>query len=313
MSNETSEIILVTPEEAGLRLDKLLTSRFPDYSRTYFQFLIEEGGVLVSGQVLKKRESPKVGDEIEICFALTPELSLKPENIPLNILFEDEHLLIIDKPAGLVVHPAPGHPSGTFANALIYYCQTIRPTNESDLRPGIVHRLDKDTSGVLIAAKTSQAHQKLVSLFATRQVEKHYVAVCIGAPKVSRIDAPIGRHHKYRQEMGVCEERGKEAITLCRVIAQEGPLALVALQILTGRTHQIRVHMKHIGSPVLGDPVYGSKQQNEKYGASRQLLHAHRIKFIHPFTSAVVEVESPIPTEVSARFISPLSVSSNIN
>lgn len=298
----SSETIFVTPEEETLRLDKLLAGRFPDYSRSYFQFLIDEGCVLASGRIIKKREKLKAGDEIDICFVLTPEISLQPEDIALDILYEDEHLLIVNKPPGMVVHPAPGHPSGTFANALIHHCKNMRPKDATDLRPGIVHRLDKDTSGLLIAAKSSAAHQKLVSLFASRQIEKHYLAVCIGTPKIERIEAPIGRHQKKRQEMTVCTEKGKEATTLCRVIAEAGPLSLVSLQILTGRTHQIRVHMKHVGFPVLGDPVYGSTYKNEKYGANRQLLHAHRLKFIHPFTSALIEIEAPIPTELSSRF-----------
>ncbi len=295
MSDTATQIIFVSPEEKGRRLDKLLAGRFPNYSRTYFQFLIEQGCVLVGGRVIKKREEPKVGDEIDICFLLTPEISLTPENIPLDVLYEDEHLLIINKPVGMVVHPAPGHPSGTFANALIHHCQTLKPAHASDLRPGIVHRLDKDTSGLLMAAKSQLAHQKLVSLFASRQIEKYYLAVCIGSPKVEKIDAPIGRHAKHRQEMAVCFEKGREALTLCRVLAEKDSLALLEVQILTGRTHQIRVHLKHIGHPVLGDTVYGSDSMNKKFGVKHQMLHAHRLKFIHPFTLAPMDITAPVP------------------
>ena len=198
----------------------------------------------------------------------------------------------------MVVHPGPGHPTGTFANALIHHCQNLVPVDSSDIRPGIVHRLDKDTSGVMLAAKSQLAHQKLVALFSSRQIEKYYLTVCVGSPKVEKIQEPIGRHPRRRQEMAVCEN-GREAITLCRVLAEKNPLALLSIQILTGRTHQIRVHLKHIGHPVLGDSVYGSDSMNQKFGAARQLLHAHRLKFLHPFTSKVIDITAPIPSELT--------------
>jgi 23S rRNA pseudouridine1911/1915/1917 synthase len=291
------ETLIVTPEEKSLRLDKLLVQRFPQHSRTYFQYLIEQNCVLVNGRVLKKRQHPKEGDEIDISFLLTPELSLVPENIPLEILYEDEHFLAVNKPPGMVVHPAPGHPTGTFANALLYHCKNLQK-DVHDLRPGIVHRLDKDTSGVLLAAKNPDMHQKLVSLFSERKIEKYYLAICMGKPKFARIDAPIGRHPQRRQEMRVCQEKGKEAISLLKIVQEKHPFSLVQVQILTGRTHQIRVHLKHIGHPILGDPIYGVKSTNEKYGIARPLLHAHRIKFSHPFTSQVIEIEAPIHADI---------------
>lgn len=292
---EVVENIIVDTE--GVRLDKLLATRFAAYSRTYFQFLIENGSVLVNGQQIKKRALPQVGDEIEICFLLTPELSLAPENIPLDILYEDEHLLAINKPAGMVVHPAPGHFTGTFVHALLFHCNLQR--DAQDLRPGIVHRLDKETTGVLLAAKTMQAHEKLVSLFSSRKITKHYLALCLGKPANALIDAPIARHPTRRKEMTVCSERGKEAITRLKLLGFKDNLSLIEVELVTGRTHQIRVHMKHIGFPVIGDPLYGSSSTNKKYGVTRQLLHAHRLQFTHPFTGKSIDLKAPLPPDFS--------------
>lgn len=289
--DELNYSFTVSVEEAKSRLDKLLSIHFPSYSRTYFQFLIEQGCVLVNGVPLKKREIPRVGDEIEVCFLLTPELSLEPQNIPLDILYEDEHLIAVNKPAGMVVHPAPGHPDQTFVNALLYHCQSL-PTTDP-LRPGIVHRLDKDTSGVLLAAKTVQTHGKLVSLFAERKIKKYYLAVCIGTPQEGLIDAPICRHPIHRKEMTVSFANGKEAKSFCKILSQHPPLSLVEIELLTGRTHQIRVHLKHRGTPVLGDLVYGSASANKKFQAKRQMLHAHHVEFVHPMTGISLKLIAP--------------------
>ncbi len=283
-----------------MRLDKLLCTHFPDHSRTYFQYLIEQGCVLVSGAPMKKRESPKEGDEIEVCFLLTPEISLEAQDIPLDVIYEDEHLIAVNKPASMVVHPAPGHPKDTFVNALLYHCKNLEGTDP--LRPGIVHRLDKDTSGILIAAKNAQAHAKLVALFATRQIEKYYLAICVGVPKEGLIDAPIKRHPTHRKVMAVNLEEGKEAKSICKVLQKNENLSLVEVQILTGRTHQIRVHMKHLNTPILGDPVYGSVSANKKYSPPRQLLHAHRLKFTHPMTGAQLDLTAPLPNDVTSFF-----------
>ena len=277
-----------------MRLDKFLTQKYPGYSRTYFQYLIENGFVLVNGKQLKKKDEAQTDDEIEVCFQLTPEISLEPENIPLDILFEDDHLLIINKPAGMVVHPAPGHPQHTFVHALLHHCKGL-PFADT-LRPGIVHRLDKDTSGVLLAAKTLEAHQKLVSLFCNRKIVKKYLAICVGNPGDGPIVAPIKRHKTRRQEMAVDPE-GKEAISRCRVVKTKGDLSLVEIELVTGRTHQIRVHMKHRGTPVLGDAVYGSPLANQKYHTTRQLLHAHSLEFQHPTTGASLKLIAPLPKE----------------
>lgn len=283
-----------TVTEACSRLDQLLKSLYPKYSRTYFQQLIKDQCVLINGQPTKKRAQPQIGDEIDICFRLTPELELKPENIPLDILFEDDQIIAVNKPAGMVVHPAPGHPTGTFANALLYHCQNLEPTGDP-LRPGIVHRLDKETSGVLIAAKTAEAHAKLVELFASRNMEKTYLALCSNNPGSGAIDAPIGRHATHRQQMTITS-RGKMAITDIHSIPLSSDTVLVIAKPFTGRTHQIRVHLKSRHAPVLGDKLYGTP--NQKY--ARHLLHAWRLKFMHPFTGQQICFTAPIPSDMSA-------------
>lgn len=282
-------------EESHLRLDALLSLRFPDKSRSYFQFLIQQGYVLVNGKTMKKREKTRPGDEIEIYFQITPEIDLAPEPIDLEVLYEDEHLIVINKPAGMVVHPAPGHYRGTFVNALLFHCKQI--DSDDPLRPGIVHRLDKDTSGILIAAKTRAAHTGLIDLFAKRKIEKTYLAICIGKPKDGLIDAPIARHPSRRKEMAVCMQ-GRASKTNCQVLAQNGPLSLVRLELLTGRTHQLRVHLKHMGTPILGDGTYGNTTINKKFSIKRQLLHAHFIEFFHPITQQILSLTAPIPEDL---------------
>lgn len=289
------ELFCVGEEEEGIRLDLLLAKRFPHLSRSYFQRLIEDGFVLVNGERTKKRDIPEEGDEIEVCFQVTPELSLEPENIPLDILYEDPYLIAINKPAGMVVHPAPGHWSGTFVNALIHHCKTC-PTPDP-LRPGIVHRIDKDTSGILIAAKTVEAHQALVTLFAERKVEKLYLCICVGKPANGLVTAPIGRHPVHRKEMAVLPD-GKEAMTHFSVAAFNQRLSFVVARPKTGRTHQIRVHLKHLGTPILGDGIYGSMKINLALGAPRQLLHAYRLILPHPITGLPLQITAPIPEDM---------------
>ena len=290
------DFLLVAPSEAGQRIDKMLADRYPTFSRTYFQKLIEEGFVLLNDQPIKKRFAPEVGDEIEVCFQLTPEINLAPEAIPLDIIYEDEHLIGINKPAGMVVHPAPGHWNGTFVNALLAHCQNLAPGLDP-LRPGIVHRLDKNTSGVLIAAKTAETHQKLVQMFSSRQMEKSYLAICVGKPPNTTIAAPIGRHPTQRKEMTVVSERGKEAISQVHVLAFNHQFSLVLIRPKTGRTHQIRVHLKHIGHPVLGDTTYGSEKINAAQEVERQLLHAYQLNFMHPITNVPISLVASIPDD----------------
>lgn len=291
------ELLIILPEEAGVRLDKVLAKRYASVqSRTYFQRLIEEERVLVNGEPVKKRIQPKEGDEVEIEFILTPELEIKAEPIPLSVIYEDEHLIAIDKPVGMVVHPAVGNWSGTFVNALLYHCQMEAP--QGDVRPGIVHRLDKDTTGLLLAAKTPLAQQKLIALFASRSIEKTYLAICLGHPATGTIDAPIGRHPVNRKMMAVLEEGGRRAISHIKTLKFKDPLALVEILLETGRTHQIRVHLKYKNTPVLGDSLYGSERANEKWHAKRQLLHANRLRFKHPITGQDLDLEAPLPADM---------------
>lgn len=293
----------VTAEEAGERLDKVLAKRYAlqNLSRSYFSYLLEEKKVLLNKSHAKKRTVPKAGDLIEVEFELTPEISLEAENIPLNIIYEDEYFLIINKPAGTVVHPAAGHRTGTLVNALLYHCSNHLEkcaADEADLRPGIVHRLDKDTSGLLIAAKTLEAKNMLQKLFRKQQIEKEYHAVCIGNPGSKEIDLPIGRHPTHRKTMAVSPDKGKPAKTICKTVKFDGKLSFVALKLVTGRTHQIRVHMKHLGTPILGDQTYGSPSFNKKYGVDRQMLHARRVKFFHPVTGKEIECIAPYPLDM---------------
>lgn len=295
--NEESELIIVTEDEAGERLDKILARRFKEvYSRTYFQYLINEQLVLLNGDPVKKRIQPLEGDEIEVEFAAVPEIQLSPENIPLPIIYEDEYLIVINKPAGMVVHPAPGNWSGTFVNALLYHCKQM-PQNGDTLRPGIVHRLDKDTTGVLVAAKTLEMQQKMIGLFATKQVYKEYWAVCLGHPIDGEINAPIGRHPIHRKQMAVVPS-GKKAISFCKTLGFNQKLSVVQIVITTGRTHQIRVHLKYQGAPILGDPLYGNSSLNKFYGIDRQLLHAAVIKFQHPGTNQQLELIASPPNDM---------------
>ncbi|MCH9627381.1 MAG: Ribosomal large subunit pseudouridine synthase D [Chlamydiales bacterium] len=296
----------ITDKEAHLRLDKLLALRYPACSRQYFQYLIKEKLVLVNGAVAKKATKLEEGDEVEIEFAITPEITLEPEAIALDILFEDDHLIAINKPAGMVVHPAIGNWTGTFVNALLYHCKQL-PQGKT-LRPGIVHRLDKETSGVLVAAKNERAQQLMVEKFANRKIEKEYLAICIGNPGDRLIEGNIGRHPVRRKEMALLKEGGRLARTQCQSIAHTSQLSLLRLFPETGRTHQLRVHLKSVGSPILGDTVYGNLPLNKKLGAKRQLLHAYRLHFTHPICEEAIELKAPIPQDMRT-FISQIAPS----
>lgn len=296
MTMPDSELIIASDSENGQRLDKVLANRYsPDYSRAYFQWLIENRYVQVNSQAIKKRMRLEMGDKIEIQFVPTPEIELLPEDIPLDIIYEDESIIVINKRAGMVVHPGSGNWSGTFVNALLFHCQDLPESR--DLRPGIVHRLDKGTTGVLVAAKTTSSHQKLIELFSSRKVYKQYLAVCLGNPGCGTVNAPIGRHPANRQKMAVREE-GRKAITHYETQVYNATLSKVKVILESGRTHQIRVHMKHIGSPVLGDPVYGSASINQKYHLERQMLHAEILKFPHPFSGDEMLFQAPIPSDM---------------
>ena len=288
--------IVISKEDANSRLDKCLSDKFQTKSRSYFQYLIENGSVLLNGCKTKKRILVKENDEIEIFFQAKEDISLEAEDIPLDIIYEDDHLIAINKPAGMVVHPAVGNWSGTFVNGLIYHCKNLK-TNNNDLRPGIVHRIDKDTTGVLIAAKTTLCHQRLIELFQKRQMLKKYLAICLSKPNNTILNAPIKRHPVNRQKMAIVEG-GKEAITEFKILAYNEKFSLIECYPKTGRTHQIRVHLKHLNSPVLGDDVYGNKSINKNYNATRHLLHAFSLEFIHPTSNKLITLKAPIPKDI---------------
>ncbi len=301
--SEETDWLVIQENEVGQRLDKILAARYPElHSRTYFQYLIEQEKIFVNGEAVKKRYQPALGDEVQIHYVLTPEIGLKPEKIPLEIIFEDSDLLVINKPAGMVVHPSPGHHSGTFVHALLHHCQELPEDKSGNVypRPGIVHRLDKDTSGLLVAAKTSLAHKRLVEMFSSREIYKEYLAICIGNPGHQEIKTAIGRHPILRQKMKVLETGGREAISLCDTISHKGQFSLVRIILQTGRTHQIRVHMLHVHAPVLGDPVYGNVQLNKKYDVKRQLLHAYILQFKHPITGQPMDLKARVPEDMRA-------------
>ena len=287
MTPQESEEFIVNKEEAGSRLDKLLADRYaPHFSRTYFADLIEDELVLLNGKIPKKRLAPVEGDVIEIYFRVKDLSDLKPENIPLDIVFEDEHLIIINKSAGFVVHPAPGNWSGTFVNALLYHCQVEK---DGSVRPGIVHRLDKDTSGLMVVARTSQAQTSLVRQLQDRTVGRRYLAWVWGdAPSQGKVLASVGRDQRDRLKMAAGSPQGKPAATLFRRLSKGlvkgSPVTLLECRLETGRTHQIRVHLESLGFPLVGDPVYRKRTPGvaKDIQFSRQALHAFALSLQHP-------------------------------
>lgn len=283
----------------GERLDRWLADQVPDLSRSRVQKLIEQGQVQINGQICTSRKTNvQAGDRIQVTIPAAEPLDLTPEEIPLDVLFEDEHLLIINKPAGLVVHPAPGHSEGTLVNALLAHCDNLAGIGGVQ-RPGIVHRLDKDTSGALAIAKTDVAHQHLQAQFKSKTARREYLAVVYGAPTADSgtIDAPIGRHPVDRKKQAVVpEERGgRRAVTHWQVKERLGNYTLMQFQLETGRTHQIRVHSAHIGHPVVGDPVYSSGR-SIGVNLPGQALHAWRLRLQHPVTAEWIEAIAPLPS-----------------
>jgi 23S rRNA pseudouridine1911/1915/1917 synthase len=284
---------MVSKRESGSRIDLILGGRFPERSRNYFQKLITSGFVLVNGEGVKKRALLEEGDEVEVTFIESAEGPLKAEDIPLDILYEDTHFLAINKPAGLVVHPGAGNPDGTFANALLFHCKQLEGHG---FRPGIVHRLDKETSGALLGAKDAQTQQLLSELFADRAIQKVYYALTCGNPGNQLVEAPLQRHPIRRIEMSINKE-GRPAETLIETLSYNGKLSFVRLTPKTGRTHQLRVHLKSLGCPILGDSLYGVKAMNEKYSAERQMLHAYSLTFNHPYSNEPIKIEAPFSSD----------------
>ena len=280
----------------GLRIDKFLTIFFKNYSRSYFQYLLKEQAVFINKKVAKKNQILKENDFLEISFLPLEEMSVEAEDIFLDILFEDENLLVINKPANMVVHPAPGNPNNTIANALLHHCKKLIDF-ENSLRPGIVHRLDKNTTGVLITAKNIKTHQKLIEMFSSKKIKKDYLAITLNKPNEEKISAPIGRHPKKRKEMAVFVKNAKDAETTFKVLAYNDKYSLLLASPITGRTHQIRVHLKHLNCPIIGDEVYGNLSINKKFKIYRQLLHAYRIEFTHPITKENMKIIAPLPED----------------
>jgi 23S rRNA pseudouridine1911/1915/1917 synthase len=286
----------ISAAEAGQRLDRFLAGLCPDFSRSRLQDFIRDGHARVNGAPSKPSYPLREGDAVglDIPIETTPS-PLPAEEMPLGILFEDAHLLVLDKPAGLVVHPGAGNREGTLANGLLHHCAGIEVVGGTE-RPGIVHRLDKETSGCLVVAKTESAHRLLADQFASRGVEKTYLALVDGTPRMPHgtIEAAIGRHPVHRQKMAVVE-RGRDALTRYRVLESREGKALVQCQPKTGRTHQIRVHLKHLGHPVSGDPAYGRRGSFE-----RHMLHAWKLEFTHPATGERVSFTAPLPLDFPA-------------
>ncbi|MFM6106363.1 MAG: RluA family pseudouridine synthase [Sphaerospermopsis kisseleviana] len=285
-------------QEKTERLDRYLSSAIPDLSRSRVQQLIEQGHVQVNNQVCtSKKINLKLGDRICLEIPAVQPLELVAEDIPLDILYEDEQLLILNKPAGLVVHPAPGHADGTLVNALLAHCPNL-PGIGGVQRPGIVHRLDKDTTGAIAIAKTDIAYQHIQAQLQAKTARREYLGVVYGAPKTESgtVDLPIGRHPQDRKKMDIVpiEEGGRSAITHWQVKERLGNYTLIHFQLETGRTHQIRVHSAKIGHPIVGDPVYGSGR-SIGVNLPGQALHAWRLKLQHPISGDWVEVTAPLP------------------
>ncbi|MCM3767994.1 RluA family pseudouridine synthase [Neobacillus niacini] len=284
----------ILEQQKGDRIDKVLSGLNEEWSRTQVQQWIKNGHVLVNGQNVKTNYKCNYNDEIEIHIPDPEELDVVPEEMDLDIYYEDRDVLVVNKPKGMVVHPAPGHMTGTLVNGLMAHCKDLSGIN-GVLRPGIVHRIDKDTSGLLMVAKNDMAHESLVNQLVQKTVTRKYKAVIHGVipHDVGTIDAPLGRDQRDRQSMAVVDN-GKQAVTHFRVLERFKDFTFVECQLETGRTHQIRVHMKYIGYPLAGDPKYGPKKTIDFNG---QVLHAGVLGFTHPRTAEYLEFEAPLPSD----------------
>lgn len=286
------EKLIVNQE--GIRLDSYVAKKYTDLSRTMIQKLIESGEILVNGEKKKLSYKVNLNDEIELNIPEPKKIDLKPEKIPLEIIYEDDDIIVVNKPKGLVVHPANGNPDGTLVNAIMDICKDSLSGIGGKIRPGIVHRLDKDTSGILMVAKNDKSHINLSKQIKDRKVKKKYIALVKGVVNENEatIDMPIGRSDKDRKKMAVKKD-GKNAITHFKVLKRYPKYTLLEIKIDTGRTHQIRVHMAEIGHPVVGDVVY-SKGKNE-FGVVGQMLHAKSLEFTHPTTEEKMHLEAELP------------------
>jgi 23S rRNA pseudouridine1911/1915/1917 synthase len=301
----------VTGPAEGARLDAFLAGRLSELSRSRVVQLIAEGRVLLNGRAAKKSERVVPGDVVEVVVPPPVPSTVDPEDIPLDVVYEDAHLLVVSKPAGLVVHPAPGHRTGTLVNALLHHVEDLSGIGGVK-RPGIVHRLDRDTSGLMLVAKHDQAHRRLAAALKRREIRRRYHVVAWGHLDQDRVtvDAPVGRSHRNRKRMAVMEG-GRRAVTRFARLARWPAADLLEAELETGRTHQIRVHLAHIGHPVVGDAVYGAAGARGISGPDRpwaaelerrvprQFLHAYRLTFMHPVTGQALELEAPWPPDLA--------------
>ena len=286
----------VNPEDTGTRLDAWLAGQLPDVTRSAAARLCEEGRVTAAGKPLAKNYRLGGGEAVSVTLPDPEPVDVAPQDIPLDVVYEDSDVIVVNKPKGLVVHPAPGHPDGTLVNALLYHCGESLSGIGGALRPGIVHRIDRDTSGLIIAAKNDFAHQRLSAQLQDHTLSRVYRCIVVGSlpQEAGTVDAPIGRHPTDRKKMAVISG-GRSAVTHYQVLEHLRGHSYVECRLETGRTHQIRVHMAHLGHPILGDTVYGAKRPVP--GLQGQCLHAVGLRFIHPRTEQPVELSCPLPEE----------------
>lgn len=286
---------LITEEMEDERIDKCVSSLVDSLSRSFIQKLIKDGNVFVNDKPVKGSCRVKTDDEVAFFLPETVEPDIEPENIPLDILYEDEDVIVVNKPKGMVVHPAAGHYSGTLVNALMYHCGGELSGINGVMRPGIVHRIDRDTTGSLIVCKNDKAHNAIAEQLKEHSIDRCYHAICYGVLKEDEgvIDKPIGRHPTDRKRMAVNERSGKQAVTHYRVLRRFDKYTYIECALETGRTHQIRVHMASIGHPILGDEVYSNRKC--PFSLTGQTLHAKTLAFIHPATGEKVSVDAPLP------------------
>ena len=293
----SSKIIIknVEPEYNGQRIDKFLSETLPEYSRSFIQKVVKDGGVLVDEKCVKSNYKLSAGQILKLNVPELVEPDIIPEDIALDILYEDDDIIVVNKPKGMVVHPAAGHYTGTLVNALMYHCRDNLSGINGVTRPGIVHRIDMNTTGVLVACKNDAAHIFLSEQLAVHSITRKYNAIVHNSFKDNSgtVDAPIGRHHIDRKKMAIDYKNGRNAVTHYSVISNYGKYAHIECQLETGRTHQIRVHMSSIGHPLLGDDVYGSGKS--PYRLEGQTLHARVLGFVHPSTRKYMEFEAPLP------------------
>ena len=282
-------------EEAGVRIDRCLSDKYEDFSRSYLQKLLKDQGVTVNGKIVKANYKLQAGDLVQTTVPDLSEPDILPENIPLDILYEDDDVLVVNKPKGMVVHPANGHTSGTLVNAIMYHCQGNLSGINGVMRPGIVHRIDKDTTGALLVCKNDTAHRDLAQQLKDHTIKRRYRAIVSGNLKENEgtVEGPIGRHPVDRKKMAINYKNGKDAVTHYKVLERFGNATYIECRLETGRTHHIRVHMTSLGHPLLGDEVYGSGKN--PYHLQGQTLHAMVLGFVHPRTGEYMEFSAPLP------------------